>query len=63
MGFNPDFRLCVSAGTFCTPRIYYALVILLMAVVVPLVVYITIPLSSAESKSELWTCSINVDYR
>jgi len=63
MGFNVDFLLCVSAGTLCSStRIYYALFVLVLAVVVPVGVYFLVVQSYADYKSELWTCNIKEEY-
>jgi hypothetical protein len=64
MGFKADFPLCFSVGNLCPPmRIYYAFVILLLAVVVPVGVFFLVVSSYADSKSELWTCNIKEEYR
>jgi hypothetical protein len=44
-------------------RIFYACVILVLAVAVPLLVFFAVFSSNPEFKPEPWTCNIKVEYR
>lgn len=48
---------------FCTPmRIFYAVVVLVLAVVLPVVIYVVMS-DLGEYKYEEWTCNVKVKYR